>query len=244
MPLRLYDLAGVDPARRFSPYCWRIRMALVHKELSFETIPWRFTDKDTITDSGQSRVPFLVDGENWLSDSWPIANYLENNYPDRPSLFGGEAGRGLSFFYSNVADALVGSILPQILLDIYRHIDAKDRAYFRASREERLGTTLENAGADRDTRIVTIRQSFAALRMTVKAQPFLVARGRFAPTMRSLDHFNGRAVSARLHCSQPTIQSGCGVTGCSTCSAVSTVIAWLRHLNYSSPTNRGRGSCH
>src|ERR1700751_2070251 len=102
MALTLYDLAGADPTRRFSPYCWRIRMALAHKELSVETIPWRFTEKDAITDSGQSRVPVLVDGERWLADSWLIANYLEDNYPDRPSLFGGEAGRGLSFFYSNV----------------------------------------------------------------------------------------------------------------------------------------------
>jgi glutathione S-transferase len=172
MPLRLYDLAGADPTRRFSPYCWRIRMALAHKELSVETIPWRFTEKDAIADSGQSRVPVLIDGEKWLADSWPIANYLEDNYPDRPSLFGGEAGRSLSFFYSNVADALVGSILPLILLDIYQHIDEKDRTYFRASREERVGTTLEKAGADRDTRVATVRQSLAALRMTLKAQPF------------------------------------------------------------------------
>ncbi len=26
--LKLYDLAGADPDRRFSPYCWRIKMAL------------------------------------------------------------------------------------------------------------------------------------------------------------------------------------------------------------------------
>ena len=29
MTILLHDLAGADPARRFSPYCWRIRMALV-----------------------------------------------------------------------------------------------------------------------------------------------------------------------------------------------------------------------
>ena len=29
----LYDLAGADPALRFSPFCWRIRMALAHKGL-------------------------------------------------------------------------------------------------------------------------------------------------------------------------------------------------------------------
>ena len=41
MTLRLYDLAEAQPERRFSPYCWRIRLALTHKNLPVETIPWR-----------------------------------------------------------------------------------------------------------------------------------------------------------------------------------------------------------
>ena len=41
MTFRLYDLAGADPDRRFSPYCWRTRLALAHKELPVETVPWR-----------------------------------------------------------------------------------------------------------------------------------------------------------------------------------------------------------
>ena len=31
MGLQLYDLAGAEPERRFSPYCWRIKLALMHK---------------------------------------------------------------------------------------------------------------------------------------------------------------------------------------------------------------------
>jgi glutathione S-transferase len=172
MPLRLYDLAGAEADRRFSPYCWRIRMALAHKDLPVETIPWRFTEKDVIAPSGQPRVPVLVDGERWLTDSWPIANYLEDTYPDRASLFGGAAGRSLSRFYSSVADTLVGAILPTIALDIFERLHEKDRAYFRETREQRVGTTLEKLVADRDTRVTSIRQGFAALRMTLSTQPF------------------------------------------------------------------------
>ena len=62
MTLRLYDLAGAQPERRFSPYCWRIRLALAHKNLPVETIPWRFTEKAEIAASGQTLVPVLVDG--------------------------------------------------------------------------------------------------------------------------------------------------------------------------------------
>jgi glutathione S-transferase len=88
MTLGLFDLAGAEPERRFSPYCWRIRMALAHKNLPVETIPWRFTDKAEIAASGQASVPVLADGNHWVADSWTIANYLEDKFPDSPSLFG------------------------------------------------------------------------------------------------------------------------------------------------------------
>ena len=63
MTIRMYDLAAADPAVRFSPYCWRIRMALAHKGLDVETIAWRFTDKSAISFSGQGSVPVIRDGD-------------------------------------------------------------------------------------------------------------------------------------------------------------------------------------
>src|SRR5438876_10280767 len=103
MAIVLYDLAGADPELRFSPYCWRSKMALAHKGLEMETKPWRFTEKDVIGPSGQGRVPTLVDRGRWIADSWTIANYLEDSYPERPSLFGGAVGRSLSRFYNDWA---------------------------------------------------------------------------------------------------------------------------------------------
>jgi len=44
MAITLYDLAGAETDRRFSPFCWRTRMALAHKRLDVETVPWRFTE--------------------------------------------------------------------------------------------------------------------------------------------------------------------------------------------------------
>jgi glutathione S-transferase len=173
MLLRIYDLAGAEADRRFSPYCWRTRLALAHKELPVETVPWRFTEKTAIAASGQSRVPVLVDGNRWVADSWTIANYLEDTYPERPSLFGGAAGRGLSRLYSSFADTLVASIFRFVALDILQHLHDKDRLYFRQSREERVGMTLEDFAADRDVRVFAFRDSLAPLRLTLKAQPFL-----------------------------------------------------------------------
>ena len=89
MAIRLYDLAGAEDDRRFSPYCWRAKMALKHKGLEFETIPWRFTDKAAIAASGSSTVPVLVDGGQTIADSWRIALYLDEAYPSRPAqMFG------------------------------------------------------------------------------------------------------------------------------------------------------------
>jgi glutathione S-transferase len=173
MALQLYDLAAADADRRFSPYCWRTRMALAHKQMPVETIPWRFTDKEVIAPSGQTRVPVLVDDDRWIADSWTIANYLEDTYPDRPSLFGGQAGRALSRLYSSLADTLVNGIFRFIALDILQRVHEKDRDYFRGSREERVGMTLEALVADRDKRLPAFRESLAPLRLTLRAQPFL-----------------------------------------------------------------------
>ena len=62
MPITLYDLAGVEAERRFSPFCWRTRMALAHKGLEVETVPWRFTEKDRLPQPNGGRVPVIVDG--------------------------------------------------------------------------------------------------------------------------------------------------------------------------------------
>ncbi len=41
---KLYELAGADENRKFSPYCWRALMALAHKGLEVESQPWHFTE--------------------------------------------------------------------------------------------------------------------------------------------------------------------------------------------------------
>jgi len=174
MGMQLYDLAGVEPERRFSPYCWRIKLALMHKGLPFDTIPWRFTDKDAIAFSGQGRVPVLIDGDQVVFDSWTIANYLEDRYADRPSLFRGDGGRAVTRFVNAWADVvLVGSILRLIVTDILTHLGEKDRAYFRETREKRLGATLEAVAGDRETNVVVFRKTLEPLRTILVAQPYL-----------------------------------------------------------------------
>ncbi len=76
MTITLYDLAAADRSLRFSPHCWKTRLALHHKQLAFDTEPVCFTEKDKVAFSGQPLVPVVKDGDNTVNDSWAIAVYL------------------------------------------------------------------------------------------------------------------------------------------------------------------------
>jgi len=174
MLLKLFELVGTDASRPFSPFCWRTRMALAHKGLSAETIPWCFTEKQAIAPHGSEKVPVLLDDDTAVVDSWVIANYLEDKYPDRPSLFGGEGGRAVGRMLNWWGDmTVIGGIFPLIIADIPRNLKPADAAYFRKSREARFGKPLEEITADRDKAVEGFRKSLEPLRLTLKTQAFL-----------------------------------------------------------------------
>ena len=174
MAITMYDLAGVEADRRFSPFCWRARMALAHKGLEVETVPWRFTEKDKLPTPNDGRVPVIVDRRKVAHDSSAIADYLDERYPERPVLFSGAAARGLSKFVQNWTETVLQvGLIRLVLLDIYNHIGPGDQAYFRQSRESRFGMTLEDFAKDREARLPAFRASLDPLRRTVERQPFV-----------------------------------------------------------------------
>jgi len=174
MSLKLYELVGTDPKRPFSPFCWRTRMALAHKGLSAESIPWCFTEKTAIAPHNSEKVPVLIDGETSVADSWTIANYLEDTYQDRPSLFGGEGGRALSRMMNWWGDVtVVGGMFPLIVADIPPHLKPVDAAYFRKTREARFGKPLEEVVAGRDKTVEGFRRALDPMRLTLKTQGYL-----------------------------------------------------------------------
>lgn len=179
---KLYELVGREDDRPFSPYCWRTRMALAHKGLDAERVPWRFTETAAIAFSGQARVPVLVDDDKTVFDSWTIATYLEDTYPDAPSLFDGLTGRAMAAFFNNWVDTAVhGALIRIILLDVYNQLGDVDKAYFRKSREERFGATLEKIVEDPEGKIAAFRQTLQPARLTLQKQPFLAgAAPRYA----------------------------------------------------------------
>ncbi|CAB3700090.1 MAG: glutathione S-transferase family protein [Achromobacter sp.] len=171
--LTLYDLAGADETLRFSPHCWKTHMALAHKGLTAQTVPWRFTEKEKIEFSGQKLVPVLVHDQHVVSDSWRIACYLEDTFPERPSLFGGDGGRAVSLFANSWADTTLVPVLARLLLPaIHGLIHEQDKDYFRASREKRFGP-IEDLPSGYAEQIQALRAALLPLRHTLGKQPFL-----------------------------------------------------------------------
>lgn len=171
---QLFELAGADAQVRFSPYCWRIRLALAHKGLSVETQPWRFSDKEAIAASGQGKVPVLIDGERWVSDSWAIAEYLEQQYPEAPSLFGSPEGHALARFVNQWTNDVLHPAMARVLLpEIYAVLDERDQAYFRSTREAAFGMSLEALASQQPQALEAFYSVLKPLQNTLAAQPYL-----------------------------------------------------------------------
>ena len=54
--MQLFELAGAEDARKTSPFCWRIRFALRHKKLQFDSLPWRRVEKERLAATGPGKV--------------------------------------------------------------------------------------------------------------------------------------------------------------------------------------------
>lgn len=174
MTIKLYDLCGDDRAVRFSPACWRTRMALEHKGLDYETIPVRFTEIAGICGGGHKTVPVIDDAGAVVRDSWAIANYLEETYPSAPSLFGGEGGQALSQFMHWWSNATLDTQIARlVLVDIHDSLGAEDQAYFRPSREARFKAGLEEVMDRSEAKVEAFRNSLMPLRLTVRKQDFI-----------------------------------------------------------------------
>jgi glutathione S-transferase len=173
MTRRVYELAGQDD-RRFSPFCWRTRMALAHKGLEAEFIPCTFTQKDKIAFSGHDLYPVLTDGDVTVTDSWTIACYLEDRYGAGKPLFGGDMARSTTYFINSWAEAqLHPAIARTIIYDVFKHIDPADIEYFRKNREARFNRTLEEMGAEQAQHGRTLQQVLAPVRNVLAGQRWI-----------------------------------------------------------------------
>jgi len=171
--LTLYELSG-RADRRFSPFCWRTRLALAHKGLRSQNMPVKYTDKSSIAFSGQERVPVLVDDGVVVSDSWAIACHLEDKYSERPTLFGGSHGRSFTRFIDLWATRSVfPNLVRLVLTDALKHLDPGDAAYIRQSRSAQLGVELDSLEGQRHLNIGSFRESLTPFRSHLRHRAYL-----------------------------------------------------------------------
>ena len=190
----LYELVGRDD-RRFSPHCWRIRMALAHKGLEAAFEPVRFIDKEKIAFSGQKLVPILVDFGEVIFDSWAIAKYIDENYYQERSLLLGGGTR----FVSHWVDSQLQPVLARCLIkDIYDHVDPEDRDYFRSSREARYGKTIEEMHAERDAEELNLKRTLTVSARAAARPAFCFRQGSGLRRLRGVRRFPVGALRQHL----------------------------------------------
>jgi glutathione S-transferase len=167
----LYDLTASQD-RRFSPFCWRTKLALAHKGLEFTSQPVRFTDISGLSDGPRLTLPTLDDGDQRITDSWAIALHLEATYPDHRALF--PTGQAVARFVQGWTNTTLHQPLLRIaLLTVYNALDAQNQAYFRENREARFGTTLEAFVEDRPAALTGFRRALQPIRDILADQPYL-----------------------------------------------------------------------
>jgi len=172
--LRLFELV-LDDGRSSSPFVWRIRYALAHKGLPFESVPIGFTEIPQVFGGRFKTVPVIEHRDTMLSESWDIAEYLDRAFPDTAPLFSGPAENAMV----RLTDAwFSGEILRKMfriyILDVHDAARPEDRPYFRQSREAMLkGATLEEFTKNRTASLPALRDSLRPLRSQLSRFAFL-----------------------------------------------------------------------
>ena len=169
---RLFELV-TDDGCSISPYVWRTKYALAAKGLPYESCGVGFVDIPTIGSGHFRALPVLQDGAQWADDSWAIAAYLDEVYPD-VRLFGSKGEHALALFFEKwLAVEVIGNLFRICVLDIHDRLRKADQAYFRQTREARLGQPLEAAHANRERYLPVLRQSLQPMRLAFRESPFL-----------------------------------------------------------------------
>ncbi len=174
MTIRLYELVDAKD-RSISPFVWRIKYALAHKGLDFETMPVGFGDIPGVCGGKFKTVPIIEDGAVSMNESLAIADYLDKTYPDRPAIFATPQERAMARFFDGWFGLEIMNRMFSInVLDIHNHARTIDQPYFRQSREARLGgKTLEQLVEGREAKIPELRNALRPMRAALAAAPFL-----------------------------------------------------------------------
>ncbi len=171
--ITLYDLT-LSTGATISPFVWATKYALKHKGFDIKLVPGGFTGILERTGGMTERLPAIVDDGRWVLDSWGIVEYLDETYPDRPTLIPhpGVAAvtRALDAWFWGAA---TGPWMRCFCAD-YRDLSLpQDHEYVTHSRERMLGKKLEDMQAGREDRLPQISAALEPLRIALREVPWL-----------------------------------------------------------------------
>ncbi|ORX75224.1 hypothetical protein K493DRAFT_321732 [Basidiobolus meristosporus CBS 931.73] len=157
-PIVFYELIGhKDSTELFSINTYKTHLALGYKGIPFKVVPltlaevpqtisevFKSTSKVLGLSSGVvATVPVIHDlnTDTVVQDSWRIAEYLEDTYPQKPILHNQPYLQ--LFVHDLITRELCLNELPLILSGVLNKFDQPSAEYFRAKREKAFGKKLE-----------------------------------------------------------------------------------------------------
>lgn len=174
MTIVLYDLCGRDRDVRFSPYCWRAKLALVIKGQEYRTVATSFTEIGAVAGGVSKTVPVIEHDGLVVHDSFAIALHLDAAFPDGPALFSDEASVAAARFVESWAFSAVHPIIMRMMVrSIHDALSEADQAYFRPSREARLGKPLEEVQTGIEANAEALRAVLEPARRTLASHAWL-----------------------------------------------------------------------
>ena len=172
--ITLYDLQ-VASGCTISPFVWATKYALKHKGFEIDIVPGGFTGILERTGGRTERLPAIVDSGRWVLDSWLIAEYLDDTYPDRPMLCGDPSVKVLTKFIEGwLWRTAVSPWFTCYIKDYRDQSMPQDHEYVTQSRRAFLGgRSIEEAVVGREDRIPLVPPTLEPFRQLLAEHRWL-----------------------------------------------------------------------
>lgn len=148
--ITFYDLQHKSGATT-SPFVWATKYALKHKGFDLDVVDGGFTGIMERTGGRSERLPAICDDGHWVLDSWLIAEYLDEKYPERPTLLGDPSIKPLAQFLEVwLWKTVVGPWARAFAVDYRDRCFPEDIDYITSSRLRMWGAPMEELAKGRE----------------------------------------------------------------------------------------------
>nr|WP_255630157.1 beta-etherase [Novosphingobium sp. FKTRR1] len=157
-----------------SPFVWATKYALKHKGFDLDVVDGGFIGILERTGGRSERLPVIVDDGHWVLDSWLIAEYLDEKYPDRPTLIGDPSVKHLAHFLESWLWKTAVSVWARAFAVQYRdRCFAHDIPYIVESRRRMWGAPMEDLIVGREDKLAQVSPELELLRGVLRETPWL-----------------------------------------------------------------------